>query len=278
MSYYRSHSKTYRSGSGDNGTVIGITVIIACCIWVHRVFLMKTEHQIILSVFIVIGVILSALIYIITKKLRLGKQQYNMEVIDRMTGLDFESYIASLLRIKGYKHIRLTEKYDYGIDIIAKKDGIKWGIQVKRYSGLVKADAVRQVVTALKKYHCDRAVVISNSSYSQVARELAKSNNCILVDRKQLAEWISTEEYTYKMKLIRYRQPSMRRILGYTTAKRRFKRSLGISQVQGWTRPTRIKQRIKYRAGWYSPSMRVARNTAKGKFPSLLGLFSKKRS
>lgn len=79
------------------------------------------------------------------------------------------------------------------------------------------------------------------------------------------------------MKLIRYRKPSINRILGITTVKRRIKCQLGISQVQGWTRPTRIKQRIKYRAGWYSPKMRVIRNTSKGKFPSPLGIFSKKK-
>lgn len=78
------------------------------------------------------------------------------------------------------------------------------------------------------------------------------------------------------MKLIRYRKPSINRILGITTAKRRFKRSLGISQVQGWTRPTRIKQRMKYRAGWYSPQMRTARNLSKGRLPSPLGLFKKR--
>jgi len=77
------------------------------------------------------------------------------------------------------------------------------------------------------------------------------------------------------MKLLRYRKPSINRILGITTVKRRIKHQLGISQVQGWTRPSRIKQRIKYRAGWYSPSMRVVRNTSKGKFPSFLGLFGK---
>jgi len=79
------------------------------------------------------------------------------------------------------------------------------------------------------------------------------------------------------MKLIRYRKPSISRILGITKVKRRIKRNLDISQFQGWTRPTRIKQKIKYRAGWYSPTMRVARNATKGKFPSILGLFSKKR-
>jgi len=79
------------------------------------------------------------------------------------------------------------------------------------------------------------------------------------------------------MKLIRYRKPSIYRLLGITTEKRKIKRSLGISQVQAWTKPSRVKQRVKYNLGLYSPTMRVIRNTAKGKFPSILGLFSKKR-
>jgi hypothetical protein len=79
------------------------------------------------------------------------------------------------------------------------------------------------------------------------------------------------------MKLIRYRKPSMRTVLGYTKAKRKFKRSLGISQVQAWTKPSRVKQRLKYKVGLYSPAMRVIRQTSKGKFPSFLGLFSKKK-
>ena len=79
------------------------------------------------------------------------------------------------------------------------------------------------------------------------------------------------------MKLLRYRKPSINRLLGITTVKRRVKRSFGISHVQGWTRPSRINQRMKYRAGWYSPQMKVVRNTSQGKIPSLLGLFNKKR-
>jgi hypothetical protein len=79
------------------------------------------------------------------------------------------------------------------------------------------------------------------------------------------------------MKLLRYRKPSVNRLLGITTEKRRIKRSLGISQVQAWTKPSRLKQRAKYKAGWYSPQMRIVRNTAKGRFPSFLGLFNSKR-
>lgn len=112
--------------------------------------------------------------------------QINLREVDIMGGLEFENYIAELLQKNGFHHIRLTEKYDLGVDIIAEKDGIRWGIQVKRYSGLVKAAAVRQVVTGLRLYDCDRAMVITNSTYSTVAKRLATGNDCILIDRTQL--------------------------------------------------------------------------------------------
>lgn len=106
--------------------------------------------------------------------------------VDTMSGLDFEYYVADVLADCGYVNIRLTERYDFGIDIVAERDGIRWGIQVKRYSGLVKAEAVRQVVTALPLYQCDQAMVITNSTFSRVAQHLAEGNNCVLVDRPEL--------------------------------------------------------------------------------------------
>ncbi len=118
----------------------------------------------------------------ITTNLRLSN-------VDTMDGLDFEKYIASILKKQGYSNISLTEQYDYGVDIIATRDGICWGIQVKRYSGLVKAEAVRQVVTGLRVYGCDRAMLITNSVFSRVAVQLANSNECVLIDRSRLAKW-----------------------------------------------------------------------------------------
>lgn len=108
--------------------------------------------------------------------------------VDVMDGIEFEEYIANMLKSQGYTNIQLTEQYDYGVDIIASKNGIRWGIQVKRYSGLVKAEAVRQVVTGLRMYGCDRAMVITNSVFSRVAVRLAEGNDCVLVDRTRLSK------------------------------------------------------------------------------------------
>lgn len=108
--------------------------------------------------------------------------------IDVMNGLEFEHYCAGLLRKNCFHNVSLTEKYDFGVDIIAEKDGKRWGIQAKRYSGLVKADAVRQAVTGLKLYDCDRVMVITNSAYSIVAQRLATGNDCVRVDRAGLKQ------------------------------------------------------------------------------------------
>jgi len=74
-----------------------------------------------------------------------------------------------------------------------------------------------------------------------------------------------------------YRRPSLKTALGVIRVKRQMKRSVGISQVEGWTKPSRVKQKLKYRAGLYLPAVRVIRQTAKGKLPTLFGLFDKKR-
>jgi len=111
--------------------------------------------------------------------------KYKLSHVDTMTGLEFEKYVAKYLREQGFK-THLTEKYDLGIDIVATKDGVRYGVQVKRHKGVVGANAVRQAVTALNIYNCDRGMVITNSYFSKTAIKLAESNNCILLGREGL--------------------------------------------------------------------------------------------
>jgi restriction system protein len=123
--------------------------------------------------------------------------------IDVMGGLEFEAYIADLLRHHGYRNVFLTEPSDLGVDIVAERNGECWGIQTKRYAGRVSDYAVKQVVAGLKPYHCSRSMVITNSAYTNRARKLGKSNNCVLVDRIELARLISDVVSTGKRKYSR---------------------------------------------------------------------------
>ena len=117
------------------------------------------------------------------------RKKLNFIEVKQMSGIEFEKYVAMLLKIQGFSHIELTEHYDLGIDIIAYKNDIKWGIQVKRYGSMVGLEAVRQVVTALNHYSCDKAMVITNNIFSGPAKILAKSNDCVLIEGKELVKW-----------------------------------------------------------------------------------------
>ena len=176
--------------------IIGVVVLVCIALYV-----LGATNELIVQI-LSLGLLVSAIIYAfykiirsIYREARSLRRLYSRKAgkdVDTMSGVEFEGYIARVLKSRGCTDVSLTEQYDLGVDIIATKNGVTWGIQTKRYTGLVGVSAVRQAVTALKNYSCDRAMVITNSTevYSRPAKELASSNNCILVDRKILAGWI----------------------------------------------------------------------------------------
>ena len=61
-----------------------------------------------------------------------------------MTGTDYELWCAEYLSKKGYFGVEPTKKTgDQGVDIIAYKGGIKWGIQSKFLNSKVNNKAVQ---------------------------------------------------------------------------------------------------------------------------------------
>ena len=79
-----------------------------------------------------------------------------------------------------------------------------------------------------------------------------------------------------RMRFFRYRRPSLNNLLGITAAKRRVRRSLGISQVEAYTKPSRVKQKLKREVGLYSPEATSVRQTAHGRLPRFLGIGRRK--
>lgn len=181
----RSHRRSTSGGISDSFPIV---ILLACLTWTNKALMVRVERWATITMLVVGGMVAMVAIIKLIKRVKSWRRvhRHDIEKIDHMTGLEFEQYVANLLKTHGYKHVKLTEKYDLGIDIIAEKDGIRWGIQVKRYNGLVGASAVRQVVTALKKYECDKAMVVTNSVFSRTAQKLAEINNCVLVDRVKL--------------------------------------------------------------------------------------------
>ncbi len=113
-----------------------------------------------------------------------------MADIDNMAGPEFEEYVRRLLVHRRFTARLTRASGDFGVDIVAERDGHKYAIQVKRWSKAVDGDAVREAVAGQRHYGCDRAMAITNSYFTEAAKELARSNHCELIDRDVLAEWI----------------------------------------------------------------------------------------
>ena len=108
-----------------------------------------------------------------------------------MDGYDFENCSANLLLNNGFNNVEVTQySGDFGVDIIAYKDDIKYAIQCKKYSSPVGIKAVQEVIGSKTMNDCHVAVVLTNNFFTSSAKELAKKNNVLLWDRNKLKELI----------------------------------------------------------------------------------------
>lgn len=119
--------------------------------------------------------------------------QSGMPDIDKMDGLQFEVYLKALLQELGYKSKVTSGSHDFGADLVMKNNQKKIVIQAKRYGykNKVSLDAIQQVYTAKTYYNADESVVITNSTFTKSASELAKVCNVKLYDRYKLTDLIN---------------------------------------------------------------------------------------
>ncbi|WP_264005247.1 restriction endonuclease [Mycolicibacterium sphagni] len=110
-----------------------------------------------------------------------------LAAVDEMTGVEFEHYVAAVLRGAGYAIEMTRATGDFGVDLIATRDGIRTAVQCKRQSRVVNGSAVQQVVAGAAVHDCARTMVVSNHRYTKAAEQLADVHGCVLVDRTRLA-------------------------------------------------------------------------------------------
>ena len=121
----------------------------------------------------------------------------NISNLDELTGIEFEAAIANLYEHKGYEVQTTKASGDFGIDIIAKKGSEILAIQTKRYIGKVGIKAVQEVSAGAFYYKATKAVVITNSFYTDPAKELAKKTGVTIIDKKRLATmWVDCHPST----------------------------------------------------------------------------------
>lgn len=96
-------------------------------------------------------------------------------------GLEFEAWVAQKFKDCGWIARATQGSGDQGIDVIAHKDDISIGVQCKLYTGSVGNGAIQEAFAGMKHFGLDHAAVITNSSYTKSAKELANSTGVMLL-------------------------------------------------------------------------------------------------
>ena len=92
-------------------------------------------------------------------------------------------------------------------------DGI--AVQVKRSTNTVSLKAVQEIVASLKKYDARIGVVITNAKFSKSAKQLAKSNDVVMINGNALLRLIDLS----KMEKSRRRFSSCQKQIRITDSK-----------------------------------------------------------
>lgn len=107
--------------------------------------------------------------------------------MDMMEGHEFEFFCAELLKKNGFLEVEVTRgSRDYGVDILAQKEGITYAIQCKCYNAPIGIKAIQEAYAGRDYYDCMVGVVMTNQYFTTPAVEVAKKLKILLWDRGYL--------------------------------------------------------------------------------------------
>ena len=199
--------KKRKSEPGCIATIFGYLIfvcIIALIIDLIRTHISERAKHNLMVVAIVIGVIIFiSMVCPIYRKLH---RKYTLKQLDEMDGHQFEYACADILKANGYKHVKVTRSSgDFGVDIIAEKDKVRYAIQCKRYNHKLDNTPIQEVVGGLAYYQCDKGAVMTNQYFTEPAKQLAQVNDIELLDRDTLSHMVDKTEKSFDDKLNLFR-------------------------------------------------------------------------
>lgn len=147
---------------------------------------MQQSNITILAVLIGMIAFMAVLIILIDLFLR-RRRERRRNRMDDLEGHDFEFFCADLLRAHGFIDVEVTRASgDFGVDILAEKDGVTYAVQCKRYNGPVGVEAVLRTYGGQAYYERMVGVIMTNQYFTSPAVDAAKKLRILLWDRGYL--------------------------------------------------------------------------------------------
>lgn len=144
----------------------------------------------VMSIVLVLLLVMTG-IFLLTRSYR---KNCDVQELDEIEGHDFEYYCAELLKKRGFVDVTVTKgSGDYGVDVLAEKDGVTYGIQCKAYATPVGVKAVQEAYAGKEYYDRMVGAVLTNQYFTKPAVEAAKKLKILLWDRGYLDSMIEEE-------------------------------------------------------------------------------------
>lgn len=105
-----------------------------------------------------------------------------------LNGIDYEKECSLLLEQAGYRVVDTPKTGDFGADLIAEKNGLRFIIQCKNHNNPIGVEAIQQAYSAKEFYSGDFAVVVSPSQFTSAALKLANKLNLMCLQTGQLTQ------------------------------------------------------------------------------------------
>jgi len=132
----------------------------------------------------------AALFHIIDSEIeRFGETQIEDDDFYGSNPIEYENWCAGQLRKNGWMTRLTPPTGDQGVDIIAEKNGIKLALQCKYYSNPVGNTAVQEIFAGISFHGANYGAVVTNSTYTVSAKELANSSGIKLLHHSELAQF-----------------------------------------------------------------------------------------
>lgn len=144
--------------------------------------------------YLAVGILVLSVILLLVIWLWRRNRKPKVCSMDELDGHEFEYYCADLLRTRGFLEVEVTKASgDYGIDILAEKDGVTYAIQCKCYTAPVGVKAVQEAFAGREYYEKMVGAVLTNQYFTKPAVEAAKKLRILLWDRGYLESMIEEE-------------------------------------------------------------------------------------
>lgn len=126
-----------------------------------------------------------------------------LEDLLAMTPEAFEALIAKLFESYGHETQVAGGNGDHGVDVVVMtKEGEKWIVQCKRYSGSVGEPVVRDLYGTMLHEEAQQAYLITTGSFTRQAQEWVQEKPIVLYDGEGLVKLIRRTQNAKTRKVI----------------------------------------------------------------------------